>query len=452
MIRKLILVFLLFTLAINANATISDGEPATAANFNSSFASREVDTSLAGIITFFNFIILDNQTANTVPFFDASKQLVSSGVTPTELAFLSGVTSAIQTQIDSKITSGVGAIVNADVNASANIDATKLGTGAIDNTEFNLLDNLTSILEKVLTSANIFVGNGSNVATGVAVTGDISIDNTGLTAIASGAIVDDDVNATANINATKLGTGAVDNTELNKLDGLSGDLLTTTSTSVVTNKDYDGGTASNTSRTTLGRDTTVNLDLLTDKEGTIAYDNTLDAPVFNNGSVWSTFGAGGGSTLDPPALRDTSDTGNISTSTLTFLDYTTQVFDDDNQFAGCGSGHVTTTETGCRWIAPITGIVEVCAGAFLDGSSSWNEGEQAALRIYREGSVARLIGRQEKQSNATQAHGILLRGCGLIAVVLNDYLEIALTQSSGVSIPLDATSKAGSFEVHYISN
>lgn len=41
-------------------------------------------------------------TATTVPYFNASKQLVSSSVTPTELGYLSGVTSAIQTQLSGK--------------------------------------------------------------------------------------------------------------------------------------------------------------------------------------------------------------------------------------------------------------------------------------------------------------------------------------------------------------
>lgn len=41
-------------------------------------------------------------TASTVPYLDASKNLVSSSVTPTELGYVSGVTSSIQTQINSK--------------------------------------------------------------------------------------------------------------------------------------------------------------------------------------------------------------------------------------------------------------------------------------------------------------------------------------------------------------
>lgn len=39
-------------------------------------------------------------TADTVPYANASKQLTSSAVTPTELGYVSGVTSAIQTQIN----------------------------------------------------------------------------------------------------------------------------------------------------------------------------------------------------------------------------------------------------------------------------------------------------------------------------------------------------------------
>lgn len=41
-------------------------------------------------------------TATTVPYLNASKQLVSSSVSPTELGYVSGVTSSIQTQLNSK--------------------------------------------------------------------------------------------------------------------------------------------------------------------------------------------------------------------------------------------------------------------------------------------------------------------------------------------------------------
>jgi len=80
-----------------------------------------------------------------------------------------------------------GTIVNADINASAAIAFSKLAA---------------------LTSAQILVGNGSNVPTAVAVTGDISINNAGLTAIAAGAIVNADISGSAAIAGSKVASGS----------------------------------------------------------------------------------------------------------------------------------------------------------------------------------------------------------------------------------------------------
>lgn len=76
-----------------------------------------------------------------------------------------------------------GAIVNADVNAAAAIAFSKLAA---------------------LPSAEILLGSAGNVATATAVTGDVTISNTGVTAIAAGAIVNADVNAAAAIDFSKL--------------------------------------------------------------------------------------------------------------------------------------------------------------------------------------------------------------------------------------------------------
>ncbi len=55
-----------------------------------------------------------------------------------------------------------------------------------------------------LTNGHIFVGNASNVATDVAMSGDITITNAGVTAIGSGVIVNADINASAAIAFSKL--------------------------------------------------------------------------------------------------------------------------------------------------------------------------------------------------------------------------------------------------------
>ena len=84
------------------------------------------------------------------------------------------------------IVSGNASIVNADINASAGIAYSKLAT---------------------LTSGNILVGNGSNVDTSVAMSGDVTITNAGVAAIASNVIVDGDISASAEIAVSKLADG-----------------------------------------------------------------------------------------------------------------------------------------------------------------------------------------------------------------------------------------------------
>jgi hypothetical protein len=72
-----------------------------------------------------------------------------------------------------------------------------------DNNTFDALAP-SGGLSDTLQSAHIFVGNSSNIATDRAMTGDISISNTGVTAIATGVIVNADVNASAAIDFSKL--------------------------------------------------------------------------------------------------------------------------------------------------------------------------------------------------------------------------------------------------------
>jgi hypothetical protein len=83
-----------------------------------------------------------------------------------------------------------GVIVNADINASAGISLSKLATS---------------------TAGNIIVYNASGVPTAVAETGDVTISDTGVTAIASGVIVDGDISASAAIALSKLATSTAGN-------------------------------------------------------------------------------------------------------------------------------------------------------------------------------------------------------------------------------------------------
>ena len=76
-------------------------------------------------------------------------------------------------------------VVNADVSASAAIDHSKLAN---------------------ITAGQVLIGNGSNVPTATALSGDVTVNSSGVTAIGSGVIVNDDINASAAIVDTKLAT------------------------------------------------------------------------------------------------------------------------------------------------------------------------------------------------------------------------------------------------------
>jgi hypothetical protein len=80
-----------------------------------------------------------------------------------------------------------GTIVNADVNASAAIAHSKLAS---------------------MTAGFVLIGNASNVPTATALSGDVTVSSSGVTAIGSGVIVNADISATAEIAVSKLADGA----------------------------------------------------------------------------------------------------------------------------------------------------------------------------------------------------------------------------------------------------
>ena len=104
--------------------------------------------------------------------------------------------------------------VNADIASGAAIAYSKLAT---------------------LTSGNIVLGSSANVATSTAVTGDVTISNTGVTAIATGVIVNADINASAAIAGSKIvaaTTSVVGAVQLSDSTSTTSSILAATPTAV----------------------------------------------------------------------------------------------------------------------------------------------------------------------------------------------------------------------------
>jgi hypothetical protein len=85
---------------------------------------------------------ISSSTINTVPIFNSLKQLVSSNITNIELSYLSGITSAIQSQLNSKEPT----VTKGNLTGSPSIEVTG-GTGSVIGTGTSLALAATPIIE-----------------------------------------------------------------------------------------------------------------------------------------------------------------------------------------------------------------------------------------------------------------------------------------------------------------
>lgn len=133
-------------------------------------------------------------TASTVPYLDASKVLTSSAVTPTELGYVSGVTSALQTQLGllaPKASPTFSGSITTPLTASRVVKTTAgsvLTTGTVDLSNTNevtgsvgLANGGTGLTTRIFIKGS-YTGNGAtqNIAHGLGATPDFIIiaDNT----------------------------------------------------------------------------------------------------------------------------------------------------------------------------------------------------------------------------------------------------------------------------------
>lgn len=203
----------------------------------------------------------DNATLSGTQTFSGAKTF-SSAVT------VSDSTSSTTKDTGSIVTEGgIGIEENLNVGGNATITGDLTVNGTTTTISTTTLD---------VTDANITVNNGGNQATADSIDAGITVEMSD----ATDALVHYDSTATSKFKVGESGSTV--------------EIADISSAQVITNKDIDGGTASNTTRITIPKDTTTNIDALTRKEGTILYDTTVKKLKYDDGTNLNEIGGGAG--------------------------------------------------------------------------------------------------------------------------------------------------------------
>ena len=171
-----------------ADGTISDTE-FQYLNGVSSAIQTQLDAKQATITGSATTIDTESLTANRAVISNGSQKIAVSDVTDTELGYLDGVTSAVQTQIDSKqatLTGGATTIASSNLTASRALQSNgsgKVEVSDVTTTELGYLDGVSSAIQTQIdskqasdaqltdiagltpTDSNFIVGDGSNFVT-----------------------------------------------------------------------------------------------------------------------------------------------------------------------------------------------------------------------------------------------------------------------------------------------
>ena len=178
---------------------------------------------------------LTNKTINTA---SNTITVVEADISDLQSYILAGSTDTLTNKtidVDNNTVSNIevdnfkaSAIVIESEGISSNDNDTTLPTSAavkdyVDTTVANS-DTLAELNDTDISSpsgGDFLIYDGTNSFDNVAISGDIGITSLGVASISSGVIVNDDINASAAIDATKIHDGTISNTEFGHLNGVT---------------------------------------------------------------------------------------------------------------------------------------------------------------------------------------------------------------------------------------
>jgi hypothetical protein len=127
-------------------------------------------------------------------------------VTPTKLNNARTVSAITDTDIDASAAIALSKLATGALPTAITVSSANLVDGTITNTDINASAAIAHTKLATITAGQVLLGNASNVPTATALSGDVTVTSSGVTAIAAGVVVNADISASAAIADTKLAT------------------------------------------------------------------------------------------------------------------------------------------------------------------------------------------------------------------------------------------------------
>jgi hypothetical protein len=190
----------------------------------------QLDAKQASITGGATTIVSSDLTASRAVVSDVNGKVAASAVTSTELGYVSGVTSAIQTQLDAKqatVTGAATTITGSDLTASRAVvsdGSGKVAASAVTSTELGYVSGVTSAIQTQLNAKQATVTGAATTITGTDLAASRAVVSDGSGKVAVSAVTSTELGYVAGVTSaiqTQLDAKQASNADLSAVAGLS---------------------------------------------------------------------------------------------------------------------------------------------------------------------------------------------------------------------------------------